>query len=432
MHDEAYFNLKDVVKQTGVKPDTLRAWERRYGLPGPGRSEGGHRLYSRRDIETVKWLLGRQEEGLSISRAADLWHQTVAAGRDPLATPVTPALPVGGETLSDLRAGWITACLNYDERKAEQMVAQAFALYPPELVAIGLLQKAVSEIGAGWYQGEVTVQQEHFCSGLAIRRLESLIMGSPAPTRPGRILVAAPPQEQHAIGLLLLTFLLRRRGWEVLYLGSNVPTDRLEMMVRAAQPQLVILAAQLLHTAASLLEMAHVLRQAGVALAYGGLVFNLVPALRERIPGYFLGEQLEQVPSVVESLMLAPVPATRERPVGQEYALAREHWQERAPLVEAEMAHALGELAIPHRYLALANREMQLNVDAALALGDMDYLGTDLEWVIGLLAHQGLTAELVHDYVRLYCRAVEKHLDEQGAPVVDWLCRVAQEQPSGR
>ncbi len=65
------FNLKAVVRETGLKPDTLRAWERRYGLPEPDRTEGGHRLYSQEDIEILKWLIGRQDEGMSISRAVD-------------------------------------------------------------------------------------------------------------------------------------------------------------------------------------------------------------------------------------------------------------------------------------------------------------------------------------------------------------------------
>ena len=74
------FNLKAVVQQTGLKPDTLRAWERRYGLPTPERSSGGHRLYSRRDIDTIKWLIARQQEGLSIKRAVEQWRQIEADG----------------------------------------------------------------------------------------------------------------------------------------------------------------------------------------------------------------------------------------------------------------------------------------------------------------------------------------------------------------
>jgi DNA-binding transcriptional MerR regulator len=81
MDETPTFNLKAVIQETGLKPDTLRAWERRYGLPSPKRTPGGHRLYSGRDIDMLKWLIARQEEGLSISRAVELWRARVRASR---------------------------------------------------------------------------------------------------------------------------------------------------------------------------------------------------------------------------------------------------------------------------------------------------------------------------------------------------------------
>lgn len=429
------FNLKAVVRQTGLKPDTLRAWERRYGLPTPERSEGRHRLYSQHDIDTIKWLMARQREGLSIKRAVDLWQQIEAEGRDPLrtATPIaTSAVPVpasyaGGETIAELRRNWISACLAYDEQQAEQIVNQAFALYPPETVAIELLQKAVAEIGEGWYRGKVTVQQEHFCSGLVIRRLEAMVMAAPPPTRPGRILFACPPQEQHVIGPLLLTFILRRRGWEVVYLGANVPTEQLDSTVAATKPQLVMLAAQQLHTAATLLEMAHQIREQDVLLAYGGLIFNLVPELRKRIPGHFLGEQLEKAPQVVESLMTVPRAIPAADAVPDRFREARAHFDEQESLIEARLVQARGSMDVAPQLLTIANRGLALNISAALALGDMDYLGTDIDWVKGLLSNYGHPTELLRDYLIAYHRAAAEFLDERGEPVVAWLNKVIEE-----
>ncbi len=340
-----YFNLKAVVQQTGLKPDTLRAWERRYGLPTPQRSSGGHRLYARHDIETLKWLIARQQEGLSIARAVDLWRQIEAEGQNPLATPASPvplpAPPALGATLIELREDWISACLAYDEQRSEQALAQAFALYSPETVVLGLLQAAMSRVGDKWYRGEATVQQEHFCSALANRRLEALIMASPPPTRPGRILTACPPQERHIFGLLLLTFLLRRRGWDVIYLGANVPVERLETTLAVTSPHLVVMAAQRLTSAASLLDAARFLQAEGVPLAYGGLIFNLLPALHARVPGHFLGERLDSAPDAVESLMAAAhLPAQTEPPSGT-FTIAREHFEERRGLIEAKVARGL-------------------------------------------------------------------------------------------
>ena len=423
------FNLKAVVQQTGLKPDTLRAWERRYGLPTPERSSGGHRLYSQHEVDTIKWLIARQREGLSIKRAVELWRQVEAEGRDPLQAATAMATPAAstlvphpaGETVAQLRQQWIDACLAYDEQRAEQLLNQAFALYSPETVALELLQRAVAEIGEGWYKGDVTVQQEHFCSSLAVRRLETLVMAAPPPIRPGRILAACPPEEDHVIGLLLLTFLLRRRGWEVVYLGANVPVEKLETTVAVIQPQLVIMAAQQLHTAAALKETAQALQQTKVPLAYGGLIFNLLPALRERIPGHFLGEQLEAVPQRVESLMAAPRPVPMPKTVADVCLEALEHFQERQSFIEAHVIQALNSAGSAHNHLALANRELGLNIGAALALGDMDYLGTDIEWVTGLLSNHRLPVEALYGYLDVYRQTVSEQLDERGQPIINGL-----------
>jgi methanogenic corrinoid protein MtbC1 len=428
----ARYNLKAVVQQTGLKPDTLRAWERRYGLPTPERSSGGHRLYSQHDIDTIKWLISRQQEGLSIKRAVGMWRQVEAEGRDALQA----AIPIGsvavptrvphpaGETIAQLREQWIDACLAFDEQRAEQLLNQAFALYSPETVTIELLQRAVALVGEGWYQGNVTVQQEHFCSSLAVRRLEALVMAAPPPIRQGRILAACPPGENHVIGLLLLTFLLRRRGWAVVYLGANVPVEQLKTTAVVVKPELVIMAAQLLHTAAALREAAQALQEAEVPLSYGGLIFNLLPAIRERIPGHFLGEQLEAVPYRVESLMAAPRPVPPPETIPEAYASALEHFQERQGLVETRVMQSEGGAGYAHGHLALASRELGSNIGAALALGDMDFLGTDIEWVTGLLRNQGLPVEAFYDYLHAYHQTIGEQLDERSQPIVAWLGRL--------
>src|SRR5215216_4343739 len=130
------FNLKVVLKETGLNADALRAWERRYGLPVPQRTAGGHRLYSQRDIETIKWLMKRQQEGLSISHAVDMWNERLASGADPLAesaqkasfSPVVLPVPYQSPdtTIDMIRAQWIQACLEFSESVAEQTLNQAF------------------------------------------------------------------------------------------------------------------------------------------------------------------------------------------------------------------------------------------------------------------------------------------------------------------
>ena len=114
------YNMNAMLQETGLSADVIRVWEKRYQLPKPGRSAGGHRLYSQYDIELVKWLRARQLEGLSISRAVELWRDRVAAGQDPLGeaasevvSVVEPLLPADTR-IKVLRNHWLDACLAFD------------------------------------------------------------------------------------------------------------------------------------------------------------------------------------------------------------------------------------------------------------------------------------------------------------------------------
>lgn len=435
--EQPTFNLKAVVTETGLKPDTLRAWERRYGLPNPERTSGGHRLYSQNDIDTLKWLIVRQDEGLSISRAVKLWRRLLKANRDPLTDPEfaptlppmtveetsTVALPIQqGNAIEIFRQNWIEACLKFNEQSAEQILSQAFALFPIETVCFEVLQKGIAEIGMGWYEGKISVQQEHFASALAMRRIETLLASTPPPTRHGRVLAACPADERHTFGLLLLTLFLRRAGWEVIYLGANVPTERLNSTLSTAKPHLVIMSAQTLYTAATMLPMSLLLQRERVLSAYGGAIFNHLPVLRSYMPGYYLGTTIENVPQVVEQLLTTPPPAATYNVAPREYTIALDHYRMRLPSIEAKVWQLL-DTTEQHAFLKNANKDLSQNIIAALTFGDMNLLSTNIEWVKGLLVnyHYRTPNETMHAYLSLYHQAATVYMDERGEPIIRWL-----------
>jgi DNA-binding transcriptional MerR regulator len=423
------FNLGAVLQETGLKPDTLRAWERRYGLPQPQRSSGGHRLYSQHDIDTIKWLMARQAEGLSISKAVALWKRLEEEGRDPLLMPeyAAPQPPRGvippdvGEAIADLREGWLAACLYFDEAHADQILTQAFGLYAPEVVCTEVLLPALAAIGEGWYRGEITVQQEHFASALAERKLITLIATMPPPTQAAHVLVGAPPGEEHTIGLLALTFMLRRQGWRVTYLGANVPITQLSHALTAIAPDLVIMAAQRLPAGATLLQAAQFCQNKGVPLGFGGLIFNQLPALRERIPGHFLGARVNLAAQTTARLLtsLRPIPSAEPAPADHLAALA--HFEGRRPLVEAEVWQATRTTEIAPAALTAANEVVASIITAALALGDITLVRNEIDWVEGLLGHRQVPMDLLHYYLDVYYHALRAQLSEPGEVIVNWF-----------
>jgi len=420
--------LKAVVQETGIKPDTLRAWERRYGLPQPDRTSGGHRLYSQHDIDLLKWLLDRQGEGLSISRAVDLWQNLEEKGESPLtaygeAQLESAPLTIEGESLSDLRDLWLNACLNFDEMGARQTLAQAFAMFPTEVVCFEILQKGLVEVGIGWYESKITVPQEHFASSQAVRQLETLLNAAPLPIKADRLLVACAPEEQHTFGVLLLTLLLRNRGWPVIYLGANVPVDRLETAVASSQARLLIVAAQTLVTAGKLLAVAQFALEKSMPLAFGGGVFSTIPDTVKHIPGYFLGSDLQRAPQQVERFLASPVAPPEITPVSAAYEAALAQFIANRTLIESEVMAALADAPLSSKYWRNANQDFGENIVAALTLGDMDLLTANIEWIEGLLANypDRLPKESLRPYLETYQRAASVYLN---GPVVAWLAQL--------
>ena len=114
--------------------------------------------------------------------------------------------------------------------------------------------------------------------------------------------------------------------------------------------------------------------------------------------------------------------------VPQHYQAARDHFGERQGIIESLVTYELASQEVGRHYLNLATRELGVNIDAALALGDMDYLGGDIEWLQGLIKSHGIPAEALETYLRTYYRIAQEQLDERGKPVLDWLSQVTDEQ----
>ena len=422
------YNLKAVLNETGLKADVLRAWERRYELPKPQRSSGGHRLYSEHDIETVKWLRTRQTEGLSISRAVELWKEIIEAGHDPLvensatgALFIPDHMPVPDTRKEFLRQKWVEANLAFDGMKADEILDLAFAIYPVETVCSSILRHGISDIGESWYTNQASVQQEHFASAMASRRLETLITATPRPTRQKTILVGCPPGEQHVMSILLLNLFLRRRGLGVVYLGADIPLERLEETSAAIQPDLVILAAQQLSTAATLQSAALMFLDQGIPLAYGGLIFNRLPRLCEHLPAHFLGDTLDEAIPVIEQLVASPRLISTAIRADEIYQDLVRLYRDKRPLIEIEL---LGNLQANNWYaehIGEANTFFGNGLSAALELGDPAFLEADLEWVKRLLTGHQMPEERLHSYMAAYCRSVDKVMGDAGASITNWI-----------
>jgi MerR family transcriptional regulator, light-induced transcriptional regulator len=290
--DTPVYTIKTVVQETGIAPATLRAWERRYGVLSPGRSNGGYRLYSERDIATLRWLKNQVDAGVSISRAVALLEIRHRAGEEPefeverTPHPVAPAENVRG---TDTIVEELVETLSlFQEPHAEAVLAEAFALYPVDVVAEDIITPTLVEIGERWHRGEASVVQEHFATAFLRRRLTALFHAYPQPLTGPLAITGSGPSEWHDVGILILSLSLRRHGWRVIYLGQNVPADHLLREIRKLRPDMVCLSATTSESAKALDEVHSLvaeLPEPKPRLVFGGRAFNVHPALADEFPG---------------------------------------------------------------------------------------------------------------------------------------------------
>lgn len=428
------YNIKVVLNKTGIAADTLRAWERRYGLPAPQRTAGGHRLYSDYDVETIKWLLSKQEEGLTISRAVDLWNEQIASGTDPLAgvvstdsiSPLAVPPPAPDSNLDTFRAEWIEACSNFDEITAEQLLNQAFSLFTVESVCTQVIQEGLSEIGELWYENKLSVQQEHFASSLAMRRLDALLSAAPAPTKKETILVGCPADEWHTFTPLLISLLLRRRGYKVIYLGANVPAERFIDTINNINADLVLLVAQHLISAATLQLAAQTLTNKDLPVAYGGRIFILRPSLTDYFPGYFLGNELGSSIEEIEKVLKSKSMPKATKTASQEYIAAHQAYTSKRTRIEATFKEMLQPLGISTQEIQTGIRFLGDHITAALQLGDLSHVSSEIDWLKMLYASHAVNPGQLIQFMDVYAQAVDKNINGQGQPIYEWLTHETQ------
>jgi methanogenic corrinoid protein MtbC1 len=215
-----------------VGVDTLRAWERRYGLLRPQRSPGGFRLYGTSDQERVSAMKAMIDSGVSAAEAARL-----AVSR------ASPAAESGvGEGGGDHAERLAAALDRFDEADANAILDDAIARFTVNAVASRVLLPVLHEIGTRWESGEVSVAEEHFATALLRGRMLALGRNWGAGGGPLAVL-ACPPGEQHDLGLIAFGLVLREGGWRIALLGSDTPIETIADAVTKLAPNAVVLAA---------------------------------------------------------------------------------------------------------------------------------------------------------------------------------------------
>ena len=308
------YTMKTVVQQTGITPTTLRAWERRYGILQPDRTDGGYRLYSEQDIALLRWLKSQIEAGINIGRAVallDLKGSGKAEGAGPLlpaspaAAPAAPAARFRASAEPEVptlypdthHTGAITqellhALMAFCETKAGTILSEAFALHSYEVVTEAhhraraargrrALAARFGDRGAGQLCDHFPTPEDQLHAG----RLQPAELRAAGDRGLGAGRVARYRDPARRAGPA-------PAGWRVLYMGQNVPASQLVGELPRLKPELVCLSATMAESATRLLQAVNNIRrlpEPRPRLLIGGRAMNLYPELRDQLPEAYLG-----------------------------------------------------------------------------------------------------------------------------------------------
>jgi len=280
MEGNGQVRIGELARRTGVTVELLRAWEKRYGLLQPSRTNSGYRLYSPADEERIARMRRGLADGLAAAEAA----------RAALEEPV-----LGGGNLSDAAAELRSALEVYDDATAQSALDVLLATFTFETVARDVMVPLLREIGERWERGEISVAQEHFASSLLRGRLMSIARGWDRGIGP-RAVLACAPAERHELMLIIFGIALRAQGWRITYLGADTPVESIN-----SDDHVVISATSSDHFEAAAREIKALAKKVDVSIAGTGASEQLARKLGTRLlsPDAFrAAEELAKTPVV--------------------------------------------------------------------------------------------------------------------------------------
>lgn len=255
------FTIKQAAQRTGVPEASLRAWERRYGVVTPRRSESGYRMYDDQALATISDMRRLVDEGWSPAAAAAKIAELQGVTRrpDPSAdssyatgpvrqsrqagTAVAAASALGAaDEAAELTEAFLEAAAVVDPTGVESVLDRAFALGSFETVTDGWLLPTLRALGDAWADGWVDVAGEHAAAHAVMRRLSHSFAAAASVARGPRVVVALPPGSLHELGALAFATAARRRGLAVVYLGADLPVASWVRAVHAFPTRAAVIA----------------------------------------------------------------------------------------------------------------------------------------------------------------------------------------------
>jgi MerR family transcriptional regulator, light-induced transcriptional regulator len=282
---EALVTIQQAADMLNLPAPTIRSWERRYGMRAADRSAGGHRRYTREQLDRLRRMRDLITQGLPPAEAATL----VEAGFGNSPKALIETFLQGARELSP-----------DDMARALDIARQTLGV---ERTVDEVVLPAMRRVGEQWHTGQIDVAHEHLAT-VATRSWLSAIAPT-GPRRPQRpIVLSCGPRDHHTLGLEAIAALLRHRRWDCRLLGARTPVESLAQAVRKTNAVGVILVCHLADGRVAAIDALRSVRLERTQLFYAGAAFTSRRA-RVGVPGQYLGTNLAQAADLVADTITA-------------------------------------------------------------------------------------------------------------------------------
>lgn len=229
--------VRIVSQRTGLTPDVLRAWERRYGAIKPVRSPGGQRHYTDADLERLTLLARASRAGRQIGQLVPLPNEELQRliESDERDSRARNGLGADQPAVESYLSTALIAVEEFDSHRLEQTLRAAILRMPADEVLDQVIGPLLFTIGSLWHQGVLRPANEHLAT-TTIRRVLVWMADLSVPDASAPVIVVGTPaQQMHELGAMLAATTAAGNGWRVAYMGPNLPAEELARAVKHAK-----------------------------------------------------------------------------------------------------------------------------------------------------------------------------------------------------
>jgi DNA-binding transcriptional MerR regulator/methylmalonyl-CoA mutase cobalamin-binding subunit len=303
--------IQVVSRRTGLSPEVLRVWEKRYGVVTPSRSAKGRRIYSDTDIERLNLLrratLGGRRigeiSGLSSKQLRRLLDEDLKAER----AWAQVESGNGGYGVEQIIEESMAAVASLDEIRLTGVLSRALVTMDGLSFEDEVLSPLLTRIGEEWSRGQLDPHHEHLATAI-VRSLLSQILSARSPENAPVLVVGTLPGQKHEIGGMLAAVVAIGAGWRVVYLGTELPAREIAQAARQSEANAV--AISLIYpegdkkVAAELGSLARKLPDETVLVAGGQAASSYAQTIAKH--GGFLCEDLRALQAVLQRIATNP------------------------------------------------------------------------------------------------------------------------------